>query len=326
MKRLTTLRASIAVCISLAVAGCSSGEYSDTPIPSKTTTKAAPAPAATKAPDCGNPVQSYQPSGSLPAPTALPAGSTMAKIRARGRLIAGVSADSLQLGARNPITGSIEGFDIDMLHAVSQAIFGDPNKIEFRVISTADRFTVLQSHSVDIVARAVTMNCDRWDKVAFSTEYYHAGQKLLVPLGNKATGLDDLAQTLPAGQRQVCAQTGSTAIDTVKQHRDLTLVPAGTGTGCLVLFQQGKANAIVADDTVLAGLAAQDPYAKVLRMKAISNEPYGLAMPKDQTDLVRFVNQVLDTMRADGRLTASYNRWFKELGPAPAPPKAVYGR
>ena len=44
-------------------------------------------------------------------------------------------------------------------------------------------------------------------------------------------------------------------------------------------------------------------------------------------DLVRFVNQVLAGMRADGEWTAIYDRWLRDaLGPAPAPPKAVYGR
>ena len=67
----------------------------------------------------------------------MPAGSTMDRIQKRGRLIAGVSADTLLLGARNPVSGQIEGFDIDMLHAVSQAIFGDPNKVELKVITAA---------------------------------------------------------------------------------------------------------------------------------------------------------------------------------------------
>ena len=49
----------------------------------------------------------------------------MAAIRDRGRLIVGVSADTLQFGARNPITGQIEGFDVDILKEVAQAIFGD---------------------------------------------------------------------------------------------------------------------------------------------------------------------------------------------------------
>ena len=122
-------------------AGCSSsGVYATTqiptPAPPSTTT---PAPSATTTPPaCGNPLASFAPAGANPAPGAtMPSGSYMATIQKRGRLIAGVSSDTLLLGARNPLNGQIEGFDIDMLKAVSKAIFGDPNKIEFRVITTA---------------------------------------------------------------------------------------------------------------------------------------------------------------------------------------------
>ena len=51
-----------------------------------------------------DPTRSYAPDGPLPAPDALPANSTMAAIRARGKLIVGVSADTLLFGARNPLT------------------------------------------------------------------------------------------------------------------------------------------------------------------------------------------------------------------------------
>ena len=113
----------------------------------------------------------------------MPAGSYMRTIQERGRLIAGVSADTLLLGARNPINGKIEGFDIDMLHAVSQAIFGDPDKIDPKVITAAERETVLQDGDVDIVARNMTINCDRWKNIAFSSEYYRSGQKVLIRKG-----------------------------------------------------------------------------------------------------------------------------------------------
>ena len=104
-------------------------------------------------------------------------------------------------------------------------------------------------------------------------------------------------------------------------------VAADTHTGCLVMFQQGKVDAITGDDTVLAGLAAQDPYAKVTKAPAFSNEPYGLGMPKNDPNFVRFVNKVLEDAKADGRWKAAYDRWLAEaLGPAPAPPRPVYGR
>ena len=60
-------------------------------------------------------------------------------VEQRGRLVAGVSQDTLLFGFLNPLDGQIEGFDIDVLHQIAQAIFGDPNKIEYRAITTADR-------------------------------------------------------------------------------------------------------------------------------------------------------------------------------------------
>ncbi|MET4226210.1 glutamate ABC transporter substrate-binding protein [Oerskovia enterophila] len=268
---------------------------------------------------CENPVASYAPDGPLPGPGALPAGSTMATIRDRGSLIVGVSADTLQLGARNPLSGQIEGFDIDVLHQVSNAIFGDPDRLQFRVITSGQRLEVLENGEVDVVARAFTINCERWETIAFSSEYYHAGQKVLVTRDSEAQGIADLA-----GQR-VCAPDGTTTLERLQEYPDITAVPATTHTGCLALFQQGKVDAITGDDTILAGFAAQDPYAKVVG-QAISDEPYGLGIPAQNVDMVKFVNGVLEQMRTDGTWTSLYDEWLGVLGPAPAPPVAVYGR
>ncbi|MEP7034036.1 MAG: transporter substrate-binding domain-containing protein [Dermatophilaceae bacterium] len=313
----------------LVTAGCSgSGVYAATQIPAPATpSTAAPAPSATTPPaDCGNPLASFAPTGPNPAPNALPAESYMAKIRARGRLIAGVSADTLLLGARNPLSGQIEGFDIDMLRAVSKAIFADPNKIEFRVITTAQRPDVLKDGSVDIVARAYTINCARWQVIDFSTEYYLAGQKVLVAKDATVNGKPVTAMADLKGKK-VCAPYGSTSMQKLKTFPGLIPVGADTHTGCLVLFQQGKVDAITGDDTILAGLAAQDPYAAVVKAPAFTQEPYGLGISKKNPDFVRFVNGVLEQMRADGQWKAAYDTWLKgALGPAPAPPAPVYGR
>ena len=74
-----------------------------------------------------------------------------------------------------------------------------------------------------------------------------------------------------------------------------------------MLFQQGQVDAITGDDTILAGFAAQDPYAKVVG-DAISDEPYGIGVPADQVDMVRFVNGVLDQAKADGTWAEIYDR------------------
>ena len=57
------------------------------------------------------------------------------------------------------------------------------------MITAAQRLEVLQNHEVDMVARNMTITCDRWKSIAFSAEYYLAGQKILVRKGSDITGL-----------------------------------------------------------------------------------------------------------------------------------------
>ena len=87
---------------------------------------------------------------------------------------------------------------------------------------------------------------------------------------------------------------------------------------CLVLLQQGDVAAISTDDSILAGLAAQDPWTKIVGPR-FSNEPYGLAISQQHPE---FVNAVLQRLRADGQWAASYARWIGT--PVPLPPPARY--
>lgn len=321
----------------LSLAACGAGGYAQTPLsPTPTAaattsaapTTAAPTPAASKCnpvPAGFNPLQTYDPLPSLPASGALT--GRLAEIRARGYLIAGVSADTLLMGARNPLTGQIEGFDIDLVHEIAKAILGDAAKVQLVVITAGQRQSFLVNRTVDIVVRNMTMNCARWLDwpIAFSAEYYHSGQKVLVRKGSTATSLDDLA----AAKAKVCAPTGTTSLAKLQEFVAKGVVPvtADTHTGCLLHFQQAKVDAITGDDTVLAGLATQDPYAVVPAQTAITAEPYGVGFNSEDKVFVQYVNRLLETMKADGRWKASYDRWLApSLGDAPTPPAAVYGR
>jgi polar amino acid transport system substrate-binding protein len=312
----TPLVALATVALVTALSACTAFSYTPTPLPAASPTpQPTTSSSAAKPTSCSDPLASY-------APSATAQGSTVAEIRERGRLVAGVSADTYLLGSRNPLTGQIEGFDIDMVKAVAEAILGDENLYQLKVITAAQRIPALEKGDVDIVARNMTITCDRWEQIAFSSEYYRSGQKILVRKGSKAKSISDLA-----GQK-VCAPKGTSSMDNlIKVAPKAIPVPADNHTGCLALFQQGEVAAITGDDTVLAGLAAQDPYAVVPAQKAFTAEPYGLGFNKDDVDFVRVVNARLAEMRTDGEWTRIYNRWLREaLGPAPEPPTAVYGR
>jgi polar amino acid transport system substrate-binding protein len=298
------------------VAGCTD-KPSDKGTPAPATSSPA-VPAAPADTSC-KPRESFAPTGSLPAPGKMPAGSYMAKIQKRGRLILGTSQDTLLFSSRNAFTGTVEGFDVDMGRQIAQAIFGDPDKIQIKVIAYDQRVPLAKSGAVDLVADTMTMNCARWKDVNFSSVYYDAGQKVLVSSASKAKSIDDL------GGKKVCAAVGSTSLDNIAKVAAKPVAVGRPGfTDCLVAFQQNQVDAISTDDTILAGLAAQDPYAKVVGPR-FTDEPYGMAMPQDD-GFTRFVNAVLQQNRANGTWAATYKKWLGKLGPAPAPPTAEYGR
>ncbi len=269
-------------------------------------------PAASRAATACDPTASLRPAG----PPRVTPGSFMARIRARGYLIAGVDQNSYHFGYLNPLTGKIEGFDIDMVGAVAAAIFGNPDKVQYKAISDAQRIPDIQSGAVDIVAHTMTINCARLQQVDFSTVYYAAGQRVLVEAGSPARGIGDL------GGKKVCATTGSTSIANIAAapgHPVPDAVPYWTD--CLVLLQQGQVAAISTDDSILAGLAAQDPWTRIVGPR-FTDEPYGLAISRQHPDFVRFVNAVLERLRGNGKWAASYARWVGT--PVPAPPPARY--
>jgi polar amino acid transport system substrate-binding protein len=264
--------------------------------------------------DC-DPLASLRPSGTLPQPGAMPAGSTMAAIAAKGRLVVGVNQNTFLFGYRDATTGQIVGFDVDIAREVARAIFGDPNRIQLVATTSAQRIPYLQGNQVDIVANTMTMNCVRWKDVNFSTDYYDAGQRVLVPRGSTVKGIDDL------GGKKVCAAAGSTSIANIAARKSTPIpVSVNDWTDCLVLLQQGQVDAISTDDSILAGLANQDPTTQLVGDR-FTSEPYGLAINKGATDFTRFVNGVLARMRSDGTWAAIYTHW---LGGSATPPAARY--
>jgi polar amino acid transport system substrate-binding protein len=242
-------------------------------------------------------------------------GSFMATIRKRGYLIAGVDQNTYPFGFYRPADGQIEGFDIDMVRAVAKAIFGNkPHDIVYKAISDDQRIPDIESGAVDIVAHTMSILPSRLKCVDFSSVYFEAGQRVLVLKGSPFHSLDDLK-----GQK-VCAVASTDSLGVIAAHGAVP-VPVTYWTDCLVLLQQGEVAAISTDDSILAGLAAQDPWTHLVG-KRLTDEFYGLAISKKQPDFVRFVNAVLQQMRTDGQWAASYKRWIGS--PVPAPPPAQY--
>jgi polar amino acid transport system substrate-binding protein len=288
--------------------------------------QAAPPAGSTPAAPCDVIQDSLRPLDALPEPGAMPPDSTMDKIARRGRLIVGVDQSKYLVGFRNPVTGELEGTDIDIVHRIAAAIFGDPNRVQFVVYDIADRVKAVEEKQVDMVVNSFSITCARQRSVEFSAPYQMAQQRLLVPIDSGVREVEDLAGGT------VCTSAGSTTERELKDlpvaqpnlPRRLEVITEPGIPDCVVRLQLGQADAVSSDDIILAGLAAQDPQTEVVG-RVLDTAGYGIGMSKDTPDLVRFVNAVLEQGRADGTLAESYQRWLGgQLNPAPVPPPARY--
>jgi polar amino acid transport system substrate-binding protein len=283
----------------LVACGASYDEPEPVSLPPEVTAATVPAAQTEQCDNTGPEVASYEPS-SLPAPglltamPVLPSGSYMEEIQQRGRLIVGTSIDTNLFAAVNP-RNDIVGFDVEMAKLVAHAIFGGSyadigSRLELRGITYAQRIPTVSSGEVDLIAHTMTINCARWQQVAFSRVYLHAGQKLLVA---NDSGIEEIEQL--RGKR-VCVSAGGTSADEMRNlggDPPIEVTEVANQTDCVVLFQQGEVDAIRSDDTVLAGFQAQDPYS-TLTGKFLTREPYGLAMSLEHPEFTQFVNAVLD--------------------------------
>ncbi len=246
------------------------------------------------------------------------ADAAVAGIREHGRLIVGLDVGSNLFSFRDPITGEITGFDVDIAGEVARDIFGTPTQVEYRILSSAERIAALQRSEVDIVVKTMSITCERRKLVNFSTVYLTAYQRLLTARDSPIRQAGDLS-----GKR-VCVAQGTTSLRRIRQITPTPLIASAVNwADCLVALQQRQVDAVSTDDSILAGLVAQDPYLHIVG-PTMDEEPYGIGINLDNTGLVRFVNGTLERIRRDGTWNTLYRKWLTVLGPAPLPPAPRY--
>ncbi|WP_229818800.1 glutamate ABC transporter substrate-binding protein [Streptomyces lateritius] len=273
------------------------------------------APAA-RAPSC-------DPRRASPRPSRVD-GPAVRRIRERGHLVAGVDLNSYLWGSRDPYTREPVGFDVDLVRAIARDILGPDATVRFVSMPPGQRIARLKARQVDVIVRTMSITCERLTEVAFSSVYFETGHRLLVPEGSPITGFDERLRG-----RRVCLGKGSSAAELLRTSgTGARAVETASHLDCLVELQQGKADAILTHATLAAGLAAQDPTVRLVGPR-LDTALYGVAMNKDDTDLVRRVNAVLEDYREGGGRSPwmiSYDKWLAPtLGARPqAPPRAQY--
>ena len=285
----------------VALVACGSGGDAKAPA---TATAAAKAPAAATSAAVA----------ATPTATPFPAGSSMATIVQKGKLVIGVKYDVPLFGLLDPVTKKVDGFDVAIGKEVAKAMGLRENQIEFVEAITANRIPFLQEDKADLVISTMTINADRKTQIEFSRPYYLAGQSILVKGDN--TSIKTVADL---NGKKVCSVQGSTSEkNVVEKAPQVQLTSFTTYSTCVSAMKDGRVEAVTTDDIILAGFAGVDKSLKLVG-GTFTTEPYGIGIKKGKTDLAAFVTGVLNSMMSDGRwdkLYAQYPGQAPGLAPA----------
>lgn len=213
-----------------------------------------------------------------------------ADIKSRGRWNIAVKCDTPPfgyIGARSQNAG----FDIEIARWFARFAFGKANRVTLSCVTTPAREPALTTDRVDLVIATFTYNTDRETRIDFSRAYYKATGRLLVKNGGSVQSLADIAG------KTIATTSGSVYDRWVKNcHKDTKLVVTDSFTNALLAFRDGRADALMFDDTILLGIAVTDPTTK-LTADLFLQQPYGIGIKQGNVALKRWVDSRLNLMK-----------------------------
>lgn len=225
-------------------------------------------------------------------------------IEQKGKIVVGVRDDASPFGFRDK-NGVLVGYDIDLARILAQNILGNSSAVEFVPVTASNRIMKLNSGEVDCLIAAMSITNQRQQILDFSVPYYMAGQAILVRSTSKATSLRDFE-----GNKLIIVY-GSTSERNLRSNvPEVTVLGYKTYNDAYKALKSGKAEGIVADDTILLNFALNDKSVKLLP-KRYSKEPYAIAFRKGQQSarLISKTNYVIENLQSTGKLNRLQEKW-----------------
>jgi polar amino acid transport system substrate-binding protein len=225
---------------------------------------------------------------------------SIAQIKSRGKLIAGVKFDTPPFGYLDDKNQPV-GFDLDIVRAVAARI-GVP--VEFVKVTSPTRIPLLISGNVDLSAASMTHTRERDKAIDFSITYYTGAQSLIVAKGSAIHGLKDL------DGKQVSVQQGTTLEKNIAAVAPSAKVVAFKDyNSAWLALVQGRVDALTGSLNILQGFAKENPNFVILPDR-FSVEPFGIGVRQGDSALRDMINFTIQELWESGEYAKLYQKWF----------------
>ena len=212
------------------------------------------------------------------------------EVKARKRWIIGVKCDAPPFGYID-VKGHNAGVDVEIAKWFSRFAFGRENRVSFTCAPTPTREPLLTNDRADLVIATFTYTPDRDTRIDFSRAYYKATGRMLVPNNSSISSVGDL------NGKGVATTSGSIYDRWVRKcFTGAKLSVFDNFTNARLALEQGRADTLMFDDTVLLGIATADPRYK-LAPDSFLALPYGIGIKQGNVAMKKWVDSRLEIMR-----------------------------
>ena len=206
----------------------------------------------------------------------------------------------------NNASGTYEGFDMDMIREAVKRMGHTP---ELHQMGFDSLVPSLRTNSIDIIAAAMTITPKRQRAVAFTQPYYDAGQGIMVLEANRDRFVD--LKTLEGAR--IAVQIGTTGAEMAVKIPGAKVYKYNTTNEAILELRNRGVDAVLLDKPVLGYFTVVNPRAAkgmVVQPGVFGAESFGFAVNKQNTQLLKGLNEALDAMRKDGTYDHIYAKWF----------------
>lgn len=248
---------------------------------------------------------------------------TLKKVRASGAIVLGVRDTSIPFSYLDDRQQYV-GYHIDLCMKIVDAArkrLGMPGlAVKMQPVASATRIPLMANGTIDLECGNTTNNSERQAQVAFAPTTFVTATRLL---SKKASGIASVADLKGKGVSSTSGSSNIKLMVTLNSQKGLgmNVMPVVDHGEGMAMLDSGRIAAYAMDDIILYSLAAHSktPGDYVVSSDALSVEPYGIMLRKDDPEFKKLVDEAIAGVFRSGEINRLYMKWFQ----SPIAPKGV---
>ena len=232
-------------------------------------------------------------------------------VKARGKLIVGVSDTTPPFSFKKPGESTVVGYDLDIVHAVAKRLGAT---VETVSVSSAERIPMLKDGKLDFVATSMTRTPERLKEIDFSHIYFVTPHAVIV---RKSSGISSVKQL--AGKKAASASTSTAGGNLKEAVPDIEIVYVRDYAIAFDMLKEGKVDAFPTDESVLRAIVQQSgrPDDYLFLSDFTKSRNVGFALKRDEPRFKDAINKALLDVEASGDAVKIFETWFGPKSPEP---------